>query len=228
MATSAISSQSSQVLSQLGLNTNASGSDSASSKVSDQQNRFLTLLTTQLKNQDPLNPMDNAQVTSQLAQISTVDGISQLNQTLQKLIENSNQDQNLQAAALVGQGVLVAGHGLQLNNGQAVGGFELATAADAVKVTITDANGLPVRVMNLGAQVAGPSNFVWDGKSDSGASAANGQYTISVEASQSGKSVLATALQAGVVSSITMNNGNARVNVNGAGSYGVGDIKQIL
>src|SRR5664279_439991 len=77
------------------------------STTTDSQSRFLTLLTAQLKNQDPLNPMDNAQMTSQLAQISTVDGIERLNTTLQSLISDSSNSQTMQAAALVGHGVLV-------------------------------------------------------------------------------------------------------------------------
>ena len=74
----------------------------ATSSQSDAQSKFLTLLTTQLKNQDPLNPLDNAQVTSQLAQISTVDGIERLNATMSKLLEGMNGNDTLQAAALVG------------------------------------------------------------------------------------------------------------------------------
>jgi flagellar basal-body rod modification protein FlgD len=73
----------------------------------DAQDRFLKLLTTQLKNQDPLNPMDNAQMTSQLAQISTVDGIEKLNATLQKMLSSSNEPEAMQASALVGHQVMV-------------------------------------------------------------------------------------------------------------------------
>lgn len=109
------------------------------------ENRFLTLLTTQLKNQDPLNPMDNAQMTSQLAQISTVDGIEKLNATLQSLVDNSTDSEALQAAALVGHGVMVPGSGLSLQEGTALGGVELTDAADRVRVTIKDGNGLAIR-----------------------------------------------------------------------------------
>lgn len=76
------------------------------------QTNFLTLLTTQLKNQDPLNPLDNAQVTSQLAQISTVDGIERLNQTLATMMDGMLGSETMQAAALVGRSVLVPGQHL--------------------------------------------------------------------------------------------------------------------
>src|SRR5215467_5754674 len=75
----------------------------------DLQKRFLTLLVTQIQNQDPLNPMDNAQVTTQLAQLSTVSGIGQLNTTMQSLAASFSATQTLQSAALIGHNVMVAG-----------------------------------------------------------------------------------------------------------------------
>ena len=75
------------------------------------------MLTTQLKNQDPLNPLDNAQVTSQLAQISTVDGIERLNQTLTSMMDGMLSSETMQAAALVGRSVLVPGQHMTLGEG---------------------------------------------------------------------------------------------------------------
>ena len=100
-------------------------SSTSSSKTTDVQSRFLKLLTEQLKNQDPMNPVDNAQMTSQLAQINMVDGIDKLNTTLASLVEGSQSGEAMQAAALVGKGVMVAGSGLTLSGGKAYGGFEL-------------------------------------------------------------------------------------------------------
>ncbi|HPI60320.1 flagellar hook assembly protein FlgD, partial [Zoogloea sp.] len=146
-------------------------STSTTSKTDEAQTRFLKLLTEQLKNQDPLNPMDNAQMTSQLAQISTVDGIDKLNKTLTSLLEGSQSSEALQAAALVGKGVMVEGTNLTLSGSKAYGGFELATAADKVTVTIKDSKGLEVRKMELGSSDAGVFNFAWDGKSTNGTQA---------------------------------------------------------
>src|SRR5512143_4217969 len=89
----------------------------ATDSVDADTNKFMTLLVTQLKNQDPLNPLDNAQVTSQLAQISTVSGIEKLNTTLQSLLQSTSDSQTTQAAGLVGHVVLVPGSGLQLSSG---------------------------------------------------------------------------------------------------------------
>src|SRR3990167_5266916 len=113
----------------------------------DPQDRFLKLLVTQLQNQDPLNPMDNAQMTSQLAQISTVDGIEKLNATMRMILEGSVDSEAMQAAALVGHQVMVAGSGLSLGDAGAVGGLELKSAADQVSVTIKDSNGIVMRTL---------------------------------------------------------------------------------
>jgi flagellar basal-body rod modification protein FlgD len=110
------------------------------------QNRFLKLLVTQLQNQDPLNPLDNAAVTTQISQINTVTGIERLNATLETLLNTFNDGQAMQAAALIGKSVLVAGSGLSLANGQAGGGVNLAGPADSVTLKILDAAGKWCRV----------------------------------------------------------------------------------
>ena len=122
------SATSSEVINNL-QKTSSSGSPKAMEMGT--QSSFLRLLTEQLKNQDPLSPMDNAQMTSQLAQISTVDGLGKLNTTLSTLLESSQSGEAMQAAALVGKGVMVAGSGLTLSGGKAYGGFELTSPADA-------------------------------------------------------------------------------------------------
>src|SRR5450830_116367 len=100
--------------------------------------KFMTLLVTQLKNQDPLNPLDNAQITSQLAQLSTVTGVNKLNTTLESLKASYQSSESASATNLIGQGVLVAGNDTYLTGGKAIFGVDLPTAADSVKVIITD------------------------------------------------------------------------------------------
>lgn len=208
---------------------NGTSTKTATSTVDASQSRFLTLLTTQLKNQDPLNPMDNAQVTSQLAQISTVDGIEKLNKTLQTLVDSSSESQSLQAAALVGHGVLISGSKLALGENGAVGGIENTEAVDRATVTIKDANGLTVRTLDLGALDAGTHNFVWDGKDDSGAAAATGNYTMSVSAVRGGANVSVSPLELGVVSSVTRGaNGGVTLDMGSQGVVALADVKQIL
>ena len=105
---------------------NGTKSAATANSAADTQDRFLKLLVTQMKNQDPLNPMDNAQVTTQMAQLSTVSGIDKLNATLQALSDSMSSNQSLQAASMIGHGVLVAGKGIELANGGGYGGVELA------------------------------------------------------------------------------------------------------
>lgn len=207
---------------------NTASSTKTTSAASSQQDQFLKLLTTQLQNQDPLNPLDNAQMTSQLAQISTVDGITKLNATLQTLLDNATASQALSSAALVGHGVLVPGSGLSLQQGVAVGGVDLSGAADAVTATIKDANGLTVRTLQLGAMSAGAHSFNWDGKADNGAPAADGAYTVSVAATQGQNTVTVNALQMGIVSSVMNSSTGPSLNVGGLGTFMMSDVKEII
>ena len=193
------------------------------------QSSFLRLLTEQLKNQDPLSPMDNAQMTSQLAQISTVDGLGKLNTTLSTLLESSQSGEAMQAAALVGKGVMVSGNGLSLSSGKAYGGFELTSPADKVSVTIKDSNGLEVRTLELGDYDAGVFNFAWDGLTNNGSKAVDGSYSLSVKATRGDTSLSPTALQLGSVNSVLRTSaGSVSIDVGGGKLVTLSDIKQIL
>ena len=194
----------------------------------DAQNRFLTLLTTQLKNQDPLNPLDNAQVTSQLAQISTVDGIERLNSMLGQLMEGQQSSEALQAAQLVGRGVLVPGKGLTLGEQGALGGFMLDAGADKVVVSINDANGLEIASVDLGAHEAGTHSFQWDGTAIDGTAAVTGAYVMNVLATSGDDKVGATALELGQVSSVIRGPKSVDLQVGALGIFQLSEIQQIL
>ena len=201
----------------------ASGSNSL-------QNTFLTLLVTQLQNQDPLNPADNSEITSQMAQISTVDGINQLNTTMQAMAASFSANQSLQATSLIGKSVLVPGTSLQLQNSTAVGGVNLPQAADSVVVSVLDSSGQTVDTVDLGAQAAGVFGFQWDGSTNNGATAADGNYTFSVQASQGGNAINAAALAAGVVGGVTPGAAGAApvLQVNGVGQVALSAVAQIM
>ena len=194
----------------------------------DLQDRFLKLLVTQMKNQDPLNPLDNAQVTSQLAQISTVNGIEKLNATIETMASSFNAGQSLQAANMIGKDVLVPGSVLQVAGGGGIFGVDLAQAADQVKVTIHDASGRAIRTMDLDPQAAGPLALAWDGKTADGAQAADGFYSISVSALRGDQKVDAQPLAFGSVQSVSQGNEGVRLNVGTLGTVGLTDIKQIF
>ncbi|MEI8030215.1 MAG: flagellar hook assembly protein FlgD [Comamonadaceae bacterium] len=196
--------------------------------IGNAQNQFLKLLITQLKNQDPLSPMDNAQITSQMAQISTVTGIDQLNTTLQSMASSFNVGQSLQATAMIGHNVLAVGSKLALQVGSALGGVELTQAVDDVVVSIHDAAGQLMREINLGPQAAGVLSFQWDGVTDSGTNAAAGSYSFAVAAMQGGNKVSATALAIGLISGVTSTKSGVTLNVNGIGQVALADVKQVL
>jgi flagellar basal-body rod modification protein FlgD len=126
--------------------------------------RFLKLLVTQMQNQDPLNPMDNAQITSQMAQINTVNGIEKLNTTVDGLNGQFVQLQALTGASLVGHDVTVKGDRLPLAGGAAVAGFELSGTAERVKIEVLSPAGRVVDTLDLGTQAAGTHSFNWNGK----------------------------------------------------------------
>lgn len=198
------------------------------SATEEMQDRFMTMLVTQLKNQDPLNPMQSAEMTSQLAQINTVSGIEKLNTSLEKMLNIYDQGQSMQAAAMLGKNVLVPGGNIGLTDGQAVGGFELQGDADKVVLTIKDANGLVVNTVDMGATKAGSHLFAWDGKTDGGAVAANGAYTVSVEATQGTGKIVSSALQVGTVSAVVRGNSGFQLDAGTGSLINYDDVRQIL
>jgi flagellar basal-body rod modification protein FlgD len=212
------------------LNASSAGTVKSTSTVADTQDRFLKLLVTQMKNQDPLNPMDNAQVTSQMAQLSTVTGIDKLNATLQALSNSmtSNANQSMQAAGMIGHGVLVPGKGIDLAGGLGLGGFDLAQSADNAQVSIYNSAGTLVRSIDLGAQPVGIGKWQWDGKDGNGVAMADGSYTFTVNATQAGSDVAPTALQFGVVGSVTQDTNGVTLSVGKLAGITMSQVKQIF
>jgi len=206
----------------------SSASATTSSTAAAQQDRFLKLLVAQLKNQDPLNPMDNAQMTSQLAQMSTVEGIDKLNTTLNSLVDSLGNSQSIEASALIGKNVMVPGTQLSLASGAAYGGINLSGAADSVKIHILNASGKEIQTEELGAQKAGVLDFAWDGKASDGTTAADGTYKFTVEATQGGTSVTVAPLQIGTVSALVKSNGSYLLDLGSLGAYKYSDVQQVL
>lgn len=200
----------------------------ASGSVVSQQDRFLKLLVTQMKNQDPLNPMDNAQVTSQMAQLSTVSGIDKLNSTLQALSDSMSASQTMSATSMIGHGVLVPGSTLDLANGQSVAGVDLAQGADSLKVSIKDGAGNVVRTLQMGAQKSGVTPIAWDGLNDAGVAVASGTYHLSAEAVTAGQASAATTLSFGMVGAVTPSAAGAKLDVGKLGEFNLSAVKQVM
>ena len=150
------------------------------------QDRFLKLLVAQLNNQDPMNPLDNAQMTSQIAQINTVTGIQQLNQTMASMATQFNSLQVMQGTTLIGRNVMTEGSTLAVADKVGKGGFELASPATSVKVDVLNASGQVIETVDLGAKAVGRHTFEWDASGYTGSTeglqfritAANGSTKI--------------------------------------------------
>jgi len=183
--------------------------------------RFLKLLVAQMQNQDPLAPMDNAQVTSQMAQINTVTGIEKLNTTVQGLQGNFVQMQALQGAALVGRDVVVPGNKMDMDAGVGVGGFELNSAADNVKVEVLGPGGHVLDTLNLGAQTAGMHSFDWT----AGANAAATGVTFRVSATSGSVKLETTALMRDRVQAVNTSGDTLALELQGGSTVSYSQVK---
>jgi flagellar basal-body rod modification protein FlgD len=192
------------------MNSTSTTSDSTTSAADDLQDQFLTLLTTQLQNQDPTDPMDNSEMVTQLAQISTISSIENVTSTLEGISSQISASETLQASALVGNGVLIDGNTIQVDDGVTTPfGVTLDSDADSVTVTIKDSSGTVVRTLDEGDMSAGTQAITWDGLQDDGTTAADGAYTFSISATTDDVAVASTALKYALVTGVTTDSSNA-------------------
>jgi flagellar basal-body rod modification protein FlgD len=195
-----------------------------SAKKDDASERFLKLLVTQMKNQDPLNPMDNAQVTSQIAQISTVTGIDKLNDTVKSLSSQMLSSQMLQGAGLVGRSVLLEGNQLNFDaTGTATGGFELTSAADSVKVEVLSPSGRVLDTIDIGAASAGRSGFEWQAP----AGTSTDGITFRVAAKSGSTDLSVTRLTADLVRAVSTKGDSLQLELTSGGSIDYSKAKAI-
>jgi len=188
---------------------------------------FLRLMTEQLKNQDPLKPLDNAQFLGQLAQFSTVQGIDKMQGALQAVASVMESDQTLRAATLVGRDALVEASTLDVQAGTAVRGEVTATGAGPVTVEIVDAAGTRVRTMSVQANGAGNVPFEWDGRDDAGQATAGGSYTVRAIAGSGEDSEALTVNVAARIDSVSIEPNGLVLNLKGLGSHPLSAIRRI-
>lgn len=183
------------------LPTSSSGTNPANATLNE--NDFFQLLTAQLENQDPLNPLSASDFAAELAQFSTAIGVQQL-QTSQTAYNN------LQLSGLVGRNVAVNGNSLILNqNGGAAGALNLSAPASDVMLTITDSSGNPLQVLDLGARSAGIQSFTWNGTEADGSTAAPGIYQYQAAAvGTGGAAVTVTPYAVAPVTSVNLGGSN--------------------
>lgn len=186
----------------------------ANASISQTFNQFLTLLTTQLKNQDPLSPMDSSQFTQQLVQFSEVEQQINTNQKLDSILAQDQVNQTLQAAAFIGNTVEAAGNTMPLgSSGTAQFGYTFDTKPDLVQATIYDSTGNNViRTINL-TPTTGHTVTTWDGKDDSGVAQTPGDYVVAVTGFTNGVGTAATTTVLGTVTDIQVVNGQTTVSI---------------
>lgn len=219
MLTSTTSTSATSALTSSTASTSTSATDAAAS-----QDRFLKLLVAQLNNQDPMNPMDNAQMTSQMAQINTVTGIQQVNETLKSMAEQFASLQVMQGTSMVGREVLMSGNVLAPSGGVAGAAIDLAGPADSVKIDIVSPGGQVLESFNLGALDAGRQAFDWDASSYTG----SGNPTYRVTATLAGQAVATTSLVRDTVVSVGSQNGAMRIELQGRDPVSYDSIKAVL
>jgi len=183
------------------------------STMEQQQDRFLKLFVKQLQSQDPLNPMDNAQTTTQMAQINTVTGIEKLNQTMQTLLSTYSATQSLQAASLIGKDVLAPGSAVAFSGSTVDMQLKFDQPVEKVAFFVTDKNGAVVDQMVLGAQSAGTVPVSWDGKLADGSTVPAGDYRVYARSVVDGKEVATDVLTWQKAGSVSIGSDGVKVNL---------------
>ena len=159
------------------------------SKLNSDFDMFLTLLTTQLRNQDPLDPMDNAEMTNQLVQFANVEQQIAQNTNLEQMIMLLNAQSAASAVGYIGKDIQFTDSTTIYSGSPVTFGYTPAKSADTLKINVLDADGKVIRTME-GEKSAQRHSIVWDGLDDLGNPAAPGQYTFRVDAMDKEKNLI--------------------------------------
>ena len=189
------------------------------------QDTFMQLLLTQVKNQDPINPMDSAQFMGQLAQLASVQGIQQLNQSVDQFSKYMEQNRALQAASLVGREAMVSGSSITSNDGSIAGVVRLPEGATAAEVAIKDGTGNVIDTVKVqGDQNGGDIPFSWS------KGAPNQTYSLDAMAMVDGSPVDAQALVKAPIESVSFDRQNQQtmLHLKGAGTMPLSQVEQVF
>lgn len=235
MVTTPTTSAFDKTLEQLGIKRNATATgNTVKAGVSKDASEmtagdFIKLMTAQMKNQDPFEPMDNSQMVAQMAQFSSLSSQTEMASTLKAISAKLATGGTGDALAYVGKTVLTEGKvAYPRSAGGFAGAVDLDKAATAVHVTIANANGEVVKSVNLGAHPAGSVSFDWDGTNDAGEAVAGGPFTITTSAKDGTKSVASRSLVWAPVTSVAMPAGKDPVlSVLGVGSIAPSAVRSV-
>lgn len=194
------------------------------------QEDFLSLMIAQFRNQDPMKPVENGEFLSQLAQFSSVAGLTELKQSFSDLSSTLMSNQTLQASSVLGREVLIDGNkGYLATGGSVKGAVELDASAQSVVVHVTDSTGAVVQKVYMGQQKAGLNNFTWDGTKQDGTRAAEGTYTLKAYTMNGEKTTEHPVLTSTTVESVTLGAGQTglTLSVTGLGNIAFSRVRQI-
>ena len=180
------------------------------------QEDFMNLFMTQMKFQNPLEPLDNNQMATQVAQFNTVDALAKMNETLNQLMASQASLNNLQASTLIGKKIEAIGNRLSMNQGTVSEGVYQLASPGNVLIQIFDSNGSLVRQMDAGYKDTSKQKIGWNGKNQGGATLPDGVYTFRVmAANQLGQAVPVSTYWVGTVDGVSLENGTAVFQVGG-------------
>jgi flagellar basal-body rod modification protein FlgD len=191
------------------------------------QEDFLKLLMTQLQNQDPMEPMDNGEFMGQMAQFSTVQGVTEMGESIDGLVSIYQGQQMSANASMIGKKALVDGNWAQLEGGKLAGAIDLTTAANDLRVDVKSETGELMASIGLGSKMAGVQEFSWDGIKQDGTTAPEGNYYLSASAVRDGQSTVPAMQVYGTVNSVQMKGGEVTLNVSGQGNVSFNSVKRI-
>lgn len=194
------------------------------------QQDFLRLMVAQIKNQDPMQPQVNGEFLSQLAQFSTNDGVSKMQESMQQMANSLQSNQALQASALVGRKVLVSSDSLKLDSeGDVKTAIDIPPGASNLNAFIYSDKGELIKTMPLGQQEPGFFQFAWDGTGQDGKRLTEGKYKVAVHGTYMGKEVAFNTMTSANVDSVSIgqNGEGLKLNVAGVGAVSLDEVRQI-
>jgi flagellar basal-body rod modification protein FlgD len=207
----------------------SSSTDTTSTTTSATATDFITLLLAELKNQDPTDPMDTAELTSQFASLSLVQEAVKTNDYLETLSQYASSINNSSAVSCVGKTVTADTSSITVSDGTAQAlSFSLSGDASAVTLTIYDADGNSVRTIGGGSLSSGSNSLSWDGTDSDGNTVADGTYSFKVTATDtSGNSVTASTSITAAITGVLYSGGTAYLVTSSGGKIAYGDVTSI-
>ena len=212
---------------------NSAGTSTSTTKTASStlgKDDFLKLLTTQLSNQDPLDPMDDKDMTAQLAQFSSLEQLTNISAGIDTLNATMNQGQLTNAVSYIGKSVRADGSSLS-KDGDSVSAlyYTLSSPITDASVNIYDSTGTLVRSVDIGSKAAGDYEYDWDGTDSSGKSMADGVYNVAITAyNADGSQVMVPTSVSGLVSGVSMSNGSQTLNLKDGRTVALTNVTEIV